>query len=105
MTIELSLLLSGVSVAFAVFFGLSTRNRNTKKDTQEEAREEAAVMVKLDALQASMIELKAEVKGYREEVRVLSAQAVRNEESLKSLHKRVDAMERMLRMPGRNNDG
>lgn len=102
MTIELSLLISGVSVAFAVFFGLSTRARNTRKDTQEEAREEAAVMVKLDTLQTSIIELKTEVKGYREEVRVLSAQAVRNEESLKSLHKRVDAMERMLQLPNRD---
>lgn len=41
MTIEVSLLLSGVSIAFAIFFGISTRNRNVKKDTQDEAREDA----------------------------------------------------------------
>lgn len=40
MTIEVSLLLSGVSIAFAIFFGISTRNRNVKKDTQDEARNE-----------------------------------------------------------------
>lgn len=32
MTIEVSLLLSGVSIAFAIFFGISTRNRNVKID-------------------------------------------------------------------------
>lgn len=30
MTIEVSLLLSGVSIAFAIFFGISTRNRNER---------------------------------------------------------------------------
>lgn len=101
MTIELSLLLTGVSVAAALFFGLSTRARNTKKDTQDEAREDAAVMAKLENIQTSMIEMKAELKGYRDEVRRVTEQAVRNEESLKSLHKRVDAMERHLCIPTR----
>lgn len=101
MTIEIALLISGVSVAFAVFFGLSTRARNIKKDTQDEAREGAAVVIKLDTIQTTMIELKTEVKGYREEVRELSTQAVRNEESLKSLHKRVDKMEKLLRLSDR----
>ena len=49
MTIEVSLLLSGVSIAFAIFFGISTRNRNVKKDTQDEAREDASVLTKINA--------------------------------------------------------
>lgn len=99
MSIELSLLLTGLSVAFAIFFGLSTRTRNAKKDTQEEAREDAAIIAKLENIQNSVIEMKGELKGYREEVRRVTEQAVRNEESLKSLHKRVDAMEQLLRPP------
>lgn len=96
MTIELSLLFSGIAVAAAVYFGIATKSRNAKKDAQGEAREVAAVMVKLDTLQTAMVELKTEVKGYRDDVRELTTRAVRNEESLKSLHKRVDAMERMI---------
>ena len=38
MTIEVSLLLSGVSIAFAIFFGISTRNRNVKKETHEPSK-------------------------------------------------------------------
>ena len=36
MTVELSLLLSGISVAFAIFFGISSKNRNDRKDTEQE---------------------------------------------------------------------
>ena len=97
MTIELSLLLSGISVAAAVFFGLSTRSRTVKQDAEDEASEKTTVMVKLDTLQTAMIELKSEVKGYRDDVRELMTMAVRNEESLKSLHKRVDVIEQMVR--------
>ena len=41
MTIEISLLLSGVSVAFAIFFGICSKQRNEKKDTQEDAEQRA----------------------------------------------------------------
>lgn len=53
MTIEVSLLLSGVSIAFAIFFGISTRNRNVKKDTQDEAREDATILTKLEKQEES----------------------------------------------------
>lgn len=96
MTIELSLLLSGISVAAAVYFGIASRSRAAKKDAQGEAREVATVLAKLDVLQTNMVELKTEVKGYRDDVRELTTKAIQNEASLKSLHKRVDAMERMI---------
>ena len=98
MTIELSLLMSGVSIAFAIFFGISNKNRNTKKDTQEEAGRDAAVMLKLENIQNTVIEMKTEMKGYREEIQRAVEKAIRNEESLKSLHKRVDKMERLLQI-------
>lgn len=39
--IELSLLLSGISVAFAIFFGISNKKRNDKKDAEQETEERA----------------------------------------------------------------
>lgn len=96
MTVEISLLISGLSVAAAIFFGISTKNRNTKKDTQEEASRGAAMMAKMENIQTTLIEFKTELKGYREEVDRVNEQSIRNEESLKSLHKRVDKVEQML---------
>ena len=69
MTIELSLLFSGVSIAFAIFFGISTRNRNVKKDTQEEARKDATVLTKLENIQTAITEVKTEMNGYRNEIK------------------------------------
>lgn len=96
MTVEISLLISGLSVAAAIFFGISTKNRNTKKDTQEEAGRDAAMMAKMENIQTTLIEFKTELKGYREEVDNVKEQGIRNEESLKSLHKRVDKVEQIV---------
>lgn len=35
------MLISGVSVAFAIFFGICSKQRNEKKDTQEETERRA----------------------------------------------------------------
>ena len=80
MTIEVSLLISGVSVAFAIFFGICSKQRNDKKDTQEEterrAENDTMVVVKLENIADDM-------KQLRERVVIV-------EQSLKSYHKRLD---------------
>ena len=52
MTVEISLLLSGISVAFAVFFGISSKKRNDRKDTEQETEDRASthtlLMTKLE---------------------------------------------------------
>lgn len=90
---EVTIAISVLSVAFAIFFGLSTRNRNTKKDTQEEAREDATVITKLENIQNTMIEVKTEMKSYRDEVKEVREDNIRTSEILKQLHKRVDTVE------------
>ena len=41
-------MLSGVSVAFAIFFGICSKQRNEKKDTQEDAEQRATTDTKVD---------------------------------------------------------
>lgn len=96
MTIEVSLLLSGVSIAFAIFFGISTRNRNVKKDTQDEAREDATILTKLENIQNTMIEVKSEMGSYRNEMKEIREYYIRESESLKQLHKRVDRIDKII---------
>lgn len=83
LTIEISLLLSGVSVAFAIFFGICSKQRNEKKDTQEDAEQRATtdtmVMVKLENIADDL-----------EEMKTLRERVVIVEQSLKSYHKRLD---------------
>ena len=106
MTIELSLLISGISVAFAIFFGIRDQTRNSRKDTKEEAREDATIITKLEAIQTNMLEVKSEVRSYREEMKDIREHIARDNESLKSLHKRVDGIEKDSGIPrtvGRKN--
>lgn len=94
MTIELSLLLSGISVAFAVFFGISSKKRNETKDVQEETEEKAAmntmVMIKLENIANDLKEIKSENRSVREDIISLRERVATVESSLKSYHKILD---------------
>ena len=89
MTIEISLLLSGVSVAFAIFFGICSKQRNEKKDTQEDAEQRATtdtmVMMKLENIADDLKDIKRESRENSLRDRVVIV-----EQSLKSYHKRLD---------------
>ena len=56
------MLISGVSVAFAIFFGICSKQRNEKKDTQEDAEQRATtdtmVMVKLENIADDLKDIK-----------------------------------------------
>ena len=75
MTIEVSLLISGVSVAFAIFFGICSKQRNDKKDTQEEterrAENDTMVVVKLENIADDIKDIKRESRENREEIHVV----------------------------------
>lgn len=94
MTIELSLLLSGISVAFAIFFGVSSKNRNDRKDTEQETEDRASthtlLMTKLEIIADDVKEIKRDYRETREEVQSLRERVVAVEQSLKSYHKRLD---------------
>nr|DAL68421.1 MAG TPA: hypothetical protein [Caudoviricetes sp.] len=94
LTIEVSLLISGVSVAFAIFFGICSKQRNDKKDTQEEterrAENDTMVVVKLENIAGDIKDIKRESRENREEMKQLRERVVIVEQSLKSYHKRLD---------------
>jgi peptidoglycan hydrolase CwlO-like protein len=97
MTIELSLLLTGVSVAFAIFFGITSKSRNDRKDTEEHTQHSTAnttmVMVKLENIADDLKDIKRESKENREEMQHLRERVVVVEQSLKSYHKRLDRLD------------
>ena len=82
MTIEVSILLTGISVAGALYFGLSTKKRNEKNDT--------LVMMKLEMISDDLKEIKTENRNFREDIATLRERVAKVESSLKSYHKRLD---------------
>lgn len=94
MTVEISLLLSGISVAFAVYFGIASKRRNEQKDTEQETADRTqtstAMMVKLENIADDLKEIKAENRNFREDIGILRERVAKVESSLKSYHKRLD---------------
>ena len=94
--IERSLLLSGISVAFATFFGISNKKRNDKKDAEQETEERATantlMMTKLENIANDVKDIKRDYKETRAEVQDLHDRVLIVEQSLKSYHKRLDGM-------------
>ena len=94
--IELSLLLSGISVAFAIFFGISNKKRNDKKDAEQETEERATantlMMTKLENIANDVKDIKRDYKETRAEVQDLHDRVLIVEQSLKSYHKRLNGM-------------
>lgn len=94
MTIEISILLTGISVAFAIYFGISSKQRNDKKDTEQSAEEKATtntlLMTKLENIADDVKEIKRDYKETRQEVQEIRDRVIITEQSLKSYHKRLD---------------
>lgn len=105
MTIEISILLTGISVAGALYFGLATKHRNEKKDvkedtekavdkTKEETQNNTLVMMKLEMISDDIKEIKNENRNFREDISTLRERIAKVESSLKSYHKRLDGEQR-----------
>lgn len=94
LTIEISLLLTVISVGCAVYFGVSAKRRNDKQDTQNDAEERAAtntmVITKLENIADDVKDIKRDYRETRQEVQGLRDRVIAVEQSLKSYHKRLD---------------
>ena len=88
--------MSGISVAFAIFFGISSKSRNDKKDTEQETEDRAAthtlLMTKLENIADDVKDIKRDYRETNAEVQNLRERVIAVEQSLKSYHKRLDGI-------------
>jgi len=97
MTIEVALLISGVSVAFGIFAGISNLRRNQKLDDKQDATEMTTVIVKLENIGNGIAEIKSEINNVKNDIKEDRERIIRVEESAKQAHKRLDALEKYKR--------
>lgn len=90
MTIEMSLLITGVALAFSVYFGLSSKRRNDRSDAQKEGSDMTTVVVKLETISSGVNEIKADLRNVREDVNATRERLIVCEQSSKQAHKRLD---------------
>ena len=84
MSVELSILISVVSVSFAIYAGLSNLKRNQTQDDKNSASQMTTVIVKLENIGNGIAEIKSELSNAKED-------------SAKQSHKRLDRLESQLR--------
>ncbi len=97
MTIEVALLISGVSLAFGIYAGISNLKRNQKADTKQDTAELTTVIVKLENIGTGITEIKSEMSNVKNDIKEDRERLIRVEESAKQAHKRIDTLENYKR--------
>lgn len=95
MTIEVALLISGVSLAFALYQGITNMKRNKTQDDKQDASQLTTVIVKLENIGEGVNEIKSDMRNIKEDVQELRERVVAVEQSTKSAHHRIDLVERV----------
>jgi outer membrane murein-binding lipoprotein Lpp len=97
MTIELALLISGVSLAFGIYQGVTNMRRNNRKDDRNDATQLTTVIVKLENIGNGITEIKSEMTNVKNDIKEDRERIIRVEESAKQAHKRLDSIEKYKR--------
>lgn len=93
MTIEVAILISGISLAFGLFSGISNLKRNQKADDKNEASQLTTVIVKLENIGNGITEIKGELSSVKTDIKESRERIIKVEESAKQAHKRLDTFE------------
>ena len=93
MQIELSVLISIVSVVFAVTIGVINVRRNKTKDDKSEAQQTATLNVRLESIEKGITEIKSNIKSIIAETKENRERIIKIEESSKQAHRRLDNIE------------
>lgn len=96
MTIEVAVLISGVSVAFGIYFGMATKKRNDTDDVKKDATAMTTIIVKLENISDGITEIKKDMNNVKSDVAADRERIIRVEESSKQAHKRLDGIEKHL---------
>lgn len=94
MSIEIATVISIVSVAFAIYFGLKNAKRDDSKDIKDRATADAIVNVKLDNISSVVNDIKYDISDTKKQVVEIDKKLVAVEASVKSAHHRIDNMEK-----------
>ena len=95
MTIEVALLISIVSVAFSIYFGLKNSKKSDKDEIVERIARDTKTDMKLDEISSDVKEVKETVKNIQNDVKDHEGRIVKLEASYKAEHKRLDEVFRM----------
>jgi hypothetical protein len=89
MTIEVALLISGVSLAFAIFQGVFNMRRSSKIDNKQDATQLTTVIVKLENINDGVTEIKSDLKNIKDDIKEFWEWKATAIQQIKALEKNV----------------
>lgn len=89
----IALIVTVVSVSFAIYFGLKGAKRNDSADVEKKAYEQASINVKLDQIGVDVRDIKHDMTGVKKDFQTLGERVAKAEEAVKSAHHRIDGIE------------
>ena len=99
--IEITLLISIISVSFSIFFGLKNNKKSDVKDIEERIARDTRTDMKLDEISKDVKDVKETVRNIQNDVKDHEGRIVKLEASYKAEHKRLDdVFDRMNKKDG-----
>lgn len=89
MTIEVALVISGVSMAFGIYQGVSNMKRNNRNDDRNDATQLTTVIVKLENIGNDIAEIKNDMRNVKDDMKEMNVRLVKMEQQVKVLNKTV----------------
>ena len=90
MTIELSILITGVAAAFAIYFGLKSNRRADDEAVADRVARDTKINIKLDDISGDVKEIRYDMTETKKQVADMDKRLVIVEQSTKSAHHRLD---------------
>lgn len=105
MSVEVTLLVTIVSVSFSIFFGLKNSKKSDEKDIADRIARDTRTDMKLDEISSNVRDVKETVKNIQNDIKDHEGRIVKLESSYKAEHKRLDEIFGMVELKtGGNRD-
>lgn len=96
MTVEVALLISFVSVAFSIYFGIKNSKRTDTKDVEERVKESAKMNAMLEMINSTTQEIKSKMNAMGDEIRAHDKRLTIVEESVRYDHERIEDLSKRV---------
>ena len=74
--------------------GLVSTIRNKKIDDKTEGKKDGIILTELGYIKAGVDDMKRDTREFRTEIQEIHDRVIRNEESCKQAHKRIDSLQK-----------
>lgn len=89
MTVEVAIIISGLSLAFAVYKGVCDLKRSDKAEASKDASNLTTVIVKLEVISNNISEIKSDMKATNADIKSITMELAKLKQQVRALEKTV----------------